>query len=241
MSWGAHGAGAQVQSSTSAEEGYGWGISAEGCRWGSRDRACGGWPSWAMQGPRGYPGSQLRVVEGQREGIWVLWDRGEGEGGHGDPRSPKSRRGGKTQLCGGSTRPALSCSRQRPRGRGRVRPGVGGAVAVQDVGGGSPLAESSRVLAAGSPGGSERGCFSPAGLVKLGVHCVTCQKVAIKIVNREKLSESVLMKVGGPGEGGGAGGGVGRGIAQGVGAGGDLWSCVWGSSGSWAAAPLLAP
>ncbi|KAK2867497.1 hypothetical protein Q8A67_025614 [Cirrhinus molitorella] len=35
----------------------------------------------------------------------------------------------------------------------------------------------------------------PLGLVKLGVHCVTCQKVAIKIVNREKLSESVLMKV----------------------------------------------
>lgn len=36
-------------------------------------------------------------------------------------------------------------------------------------------------------------CFS--GLVKLGVHCITGQKVAIKIVNREKLSESVLMKV----------------------------------------------
>ena len=34
-----------------------------------------------------------------------------------------------------------------------------------------------------------------SGLVKLGVHCVTCQKVAVKIVNREKLSESVLMKV----------------------------------------------
>ncbi|CAF90737.1 unnamed protein product, partial [Tetraodon nigroviridis] len=34
-----------------------------------------------------------------------------------------------------------------------------------------------------------------SGLVKLGIHCVTCQKVAIKIVNREKLSESVLMKV----------------------------------------------
>ncbi|XP_032805022.1 serine/threonine-protein kinase BRSK2-like isoform X3 [Petromyzon marinus] len=33
------------------------------------------------------------------------------------------------------------------------------------------------------------------GLVKLGVHCVTGRKVAIKIVNREKLSESVLMKV----------------------------------------------
>ncbi|KAM4596349.1 serine/threonine-protein kinase BRSK2-like isoform 7-T7 [Fundulus diaphanus] len=33
------------------------------------------------------------------------------------------------------------------------------------------------------------------GLVKLGLHCVTGQKVAIKIVNREKLSESVLMKV----------------------------------------------
>ena len=35
----------------------------------------------------------------------------------------------------------------------------------------------------------------PPGLVKLGIHCVTCQKVAVKIVNREKLSESVLMKV----------------------------------------------
>ena len=35
-----------------------------------------------------------------------------------------------------------------------------------------------------------------SGLVKLGVHCITGQKVAIKIVNREKLSESVLMKVG---------------------------------------------
>lgn len=34
-----------------------------------------------------------------------------------------------------------------------------------------------------------------AGLVKLGVHCVMGKKVAIKIINREKLSESVLMKV----------------------------------------------
>ncbi|XP_041365231.1 serine/threonine-protein kinase BRSK2-like [Gigantopelta aegis] len=33
------------------------------------------------------------------------------------------------------------------------------------------------------------------GLVKLGVHCMTGKRVAIKIVNREKLSESVLMKV----------------------------------------------
>ncbi|XP_072444794.1 serine/threonine-protein kinase BRSK2-like isoform X4 [Chiloscyllium punctatum] len=33
------------------------------------------------------------------------------------------------------------------------------------------------------------------GLVKLGIHCITGQKVAIKIVNREKLTESVLMKV----------------------------------------------
>ena len=31
--------------------------------------------------------------------------------------------------------------------------------------------------------------------MKLGVHCVTGKRVAIKIVNREKLSESVLMKV----------------------------------------------
>lgn len=35
----------------------------------------------------------------------------------------------------------------------------------------------------------------PKGLVKLGVHCVLGKKVAIKIINREKLSESVLMKV----------------------------------------------
>lgn len=35
-----------------------------------------------------------------------------------------------------------------------------------------------------------------SGLVKLGIHCVTGKKVAIKIINREKLSESVLMKVG---------------------------------------------
>ena len=34
-----------------------------------------------------------------------------------------------------------------------------------------------------------------SGLVKLGVNCITGKKVAIKIVNREKLSESVLMKV----------------------------------------------
>lgn len=33
------------------------------------------------------------------------------------------------------------------------------------------------------------------GLVKLGVHCVLGKKVAIKIINRDKLSESVLMKV----------------------------------------------
>uniref|UniRef100_A0A674MF25 Si:ch211-255p10.4 n=1 Tax=Takifugu rubripes TaxID=31033 RepID=A0A674MF25_TAKRU len=38
-------------------------------------------------------------------------------------------------------------------------------------------------------------CLCSLGLVKLGVHCITGQKVAIKIVNREKLSESVLMKV----------------------------------------------
>lgn len=36
-----------------------------------------------------------------------------------------------------------------------------------------------------------------AGLVKLGVQCVTGKKVAIKIINREKLSESVLMKASG--------------------------------------------
>ena len=35
----------------------------------------------------------------------------------------------------------------------------------------------------------------PAGLVKLGLHCVTRKTVAVKIINREKLSKSVLMKV----------------------------------------------
>jgi BR serine/threonine kinase len=34
-----------------------------------------------------------------------------------------------------------------------------------------------------------------SGLVKLGIHCVTGRNVAIKIINREKLSESVLLKV----------------------------------------------
>lgn len=38
-------------------------------------------------------------------------------------------------------------------------------------------------------------CAFLPGLVKLGVHCVSGKRVAIKIVNREKLSESVLMKV----------------------------------------------
>ncbi|CAB1427925.1 unnamed protein product [Pleuronectes platessa] len=45
------------------------------------------------------------------------------------------------------------------------------------------------------PAAMRRSCC----LVKLGVHCVTCQKVAVKIVNREKLSESVLMKNTSPG------------------------------------------
>ena len=36
--------------------------------------------------------------------------------------------------------------------------------------------------------------FLVSGLVKLGTHCVLGKKVAIKIVNKEKLSESVLQK-----------------------------------------------
>ncbi len=35
-----------------------------------------------------------------------------------------------------------------------------------------------------------------AGLVRLGVHCVSRRTVAVKIINREKLSKSVLNKVG---------------------------------------------
>ncbi len=38
-------------------------------------------------------------------------------------------------------------------------------------------------------------CCVATGLVKLGVHCVTRKTVAVKIINREKLSNSVLMKV----------------------------------------------
>ncbi len=33
------------------------------------------------------------------------------------------------------------------------------------------------------------------GLVKMGIHCISGKRVAVKIVNREKLSESVLQKV----------------------------------------------
>lgn len=33
------------------------------------------------------------------------------------------------------------------------------------------------------------------GLVKLGIHCHSSEKVAVKIINREKLSKSVLLKV----------------------------------------------
>lgn len=68
--------------------------------------------------------------------------------------------------------------------RARVRGRVGG------VGGGEQ-----RGRCCLGPWLASQGLLYPAGLVKLGIHCVTCQKVAIKIVNREKLSESVLMKV----------------------------------------------
>lgn len=37
--------------------------------------------------------------------------------------------------------------------------------------------------------------FVRVGLVRLGMHCLTAKKVAIKIVNRERLSETVLQKV----------------------------------------------
>ena len=37
--------------------------------------------------------------------------------------------------------------------------------------------------------------ISVAGLVKLGTHCVLGKKVAIKIINKDKLTESVLQKV----------------------------------------------
>lgn len=32
-------------------------------------------------------------------------------------------------------------------------------------------------------------------MVKTGIHCITGRKVAVKIVNKERLSESVLQKV----------------------------------------------
>lgn len=62
----------------------------------------------------------------------------------------------------------------------------------------SPLKLTSKSTEAGTAAPSHTTSlvhFSFSGLVKLGVHCVTAKKVAIKIINREKLSESVLMKV----------------------------------------------
>ncbi len=38
-------------------------------------------------------------------------------------------------------------------------------------------------------------CYCFPGLVKLGTHCVSGKKVAIKIINKDKLTESVLQKV----------------------------------------------
>ena len=37
--------------------------------------------------------------------------------------------------------------------------------------------------------------LSFSGLVKMGTHCVQGKKVAIKIINKDKLTESVLQKV----------------------------------------------
>ena len=37
--------------------------------------------------------------------------------------------------------------------------------------------------------------FIVVGLVKMGTHCVQGKKVAIKIINKDKLTESVLQKV----------------------------------------------
>lgn len=112
--------------------------------------------------------------------------------------------------------------------RPRLPPGVGQGLCWGQplAGAGGVRAEHSWGLAQDSPGragaqglsegpqgqGASRGPAGwglrpavPPGLVKLGVHRVTCQKVAVKIVNREKLSESVLMKVrragGGPSAG----------------------------------------
>lgn len=70
---------------------------------------------------------------------------------------------------------------------------------IQSAGerGGNGGQQGLRSQSGGECSGSTPHMFNPAppGLVKLGVHCITGQKVAIKIVNREKLSESVLMKV----------------------------------------------
>eukprot|EP00069_Balaena_mysticetus_P005808 bmy_05011T0 len=87
-------------------------------------------------------------------------------------------------------RSVLSRGRCREAGRGAAAAG-GGALGLCrcPVPGEQGAAHRCRGhLVQGSEGQEE-------GLVKLGIHCVTCQKVAVKIVNREKLSESVLMKV----------------------------------------------
>jgi serine/threonine protein kinase len=41
--------------------------------------------------------------------------------------------------------------------------------------------------------------FPSQGLVKLGIHYKTGRKVAVKIVDREKLNESIMLKVSGRG------------------------------------------
>ena len=37
--------------------------------------------------------------------------------------------------------------------------------------------------------------FSVTGVVRLGVHCTTKEKVAVKIIDRTKLSPQILSKV----------------------------------------------
>ncbi|XP_048663579.1 serine/threonine-protein kinase BRSK2 [Marmota marmota marmota] len=104
---------------------------------------------------------------GYQQGSWVL----EGASGAGAPRSPTETPRG----------PALAT----------LEP----PVLCPSAAGLNPQPPAPRGLRGGSQVWVSVAFPGLTGLVKLGIHCVTCQKVAIKIVNREKLSESVLMKV----------------------------------------------
>uniref|UniRef100_A0A182PBM7 Dual specificity protein phosphatase 15 n=1 Tax=Anopheles epiroticus TaxID=199890 RepID=A0A182PBM7_9DIPT len=112
---------------------------------------------------------------------------------------------GGAQSCPTSPRCSKALSPRQGNGgptRSPENPRAAGEYAAEiDLGEISELRRSSSIVSTFRPRSSPAGLLErtlgkgQTGLVKLGVHCVLGKKVAIKIINREKLSESVLMKV----------------------------------------------